>query len=141
MLADATRLPFRTGTFDLIFTGPPWDHLDVLGDAKPELERVLRPDGLMVLLLPYLQDRKKATMVVTDRHWTRSDLTVVPAPRVRRGPRYFSPADDFVRRVIARHNPRRLLDPFCGVGTIPRIASAMGVDAHGCDIDAEAVFA
>ncbi len=141
MLADATRLPFRTGTFDLIFTGPPWDDIEVLGDAKPEMERVLRPDGLMVLLLPYPQDRRKATMVVTDRHWTRSDLTIVPAPRVRRGPTYFSPADDFVRSVVAKFNPSRLLDPFCGVATIPRVARSMGVDAVGCDIDAEAVFA
>lgn len=135
MLADARHLPYRDETFDLVFTAPPWDDLAVVEEAKPELARVLRPGGLLVMLLPALGDRKKATMVVTDRLWSTSDMSVVPAPRVRRGPRYFSETDDFVRKVVARFSPRRLLDPFAGVGTIPRVARSMGVDAYGCDID------
>lgn len=141
MLADATHLPYRTGSFDLVFTAPPWDHLEILEAVRPELARVLCPGGLLVMLLPALGDRTKATMVTTDRLWSASDMQVVPAPRTRRGPRYFSPADDFVRKVVAKFDPRRLLDPFCGSGTIPRVARSMGVDAFGSDIDREAVFA
>lgn len=134
MRADARQLPFRSRTFDTVFCSPPWDNQQVLIDARPELERVLTPKGRMILLLPHMDEPELASLVVTNRDWTDVQSWKVPAPRERVGPRYFSPADDFVAGVLRRFRARRLLDPFCGVGTIPRVARSLRVFAVGCDI-------
>lgn len=134
MRADARCLPFRDRTFDTVFCSPPWDDPQVLVDARPELTRVLTRKGRMIMLLPHMDDRKLASLVVTNRDWTERQSWRVSAPRERLGPRYFSPADDFVAGVLRRFPARRLLDPFAGVHTIPRVARSLGAFAVGCDI-------
>ncbi|MBB5960387.1 23S rRNA G2445 N2-methylase RlmL [Saccharothrix tamanrassetensis] len=78
-LADAGRLPFRTGGIDVVVTNPPWNR-----QVKPsatlaadpdrfwaELTRTLTPTGRAVLLLPdadhHLADAVKAGLTPTDR--------------------------------------------------------------------------
>ena len=45
--ADATRLPFPAGSFDLIFTVAVFEHLLDLPTALDEMHRVLAPGGLV----------------------------------------------------------------------------------------------
>lgn len=137
--ADARCLPWGDRTFDFVFTSPPWDDLDVLTQARPELTRVLTRKGLMALLLPNRAAPAMATLVVTNRDWTERQEFIVEKPSGVVGPRYFSPSDDFVRRVLVKYRPKRLLDPFCGTGTIPRIARTLGIRAEGSDIAPVAV--
>lgn len=117
----------------MIFTAPPWDDLGVLVEARPEMGRVLSRKGLWVLLMPGA-DKDTATLGVMNRDWTQRQSFTVERPNRRVGRRYFSPTEEFVRKVLARYNPRRLLDPFCGSGTIPRVAQTMGIFAVGSDI-------
>jgi hypothetical protein len=117
-----------------VFGSPPWDHLAVVDQALPELRRVLQPEGRLILVLPCPQDRQQAVLTVTDRNLADITTYLIEAPRERRGPRYYSPTDSRVFRILNRYPARRLLDPFCGVGTIPRVARQLGITAVGCDI-------
>lgn len=137
--ADCRQLPFRDGQFDMIFGSPPWDVPGLLGEARPELERVLSKHGIMVFLLPHGEDPRAASMIVTDRTWQHRQSFKVAKPSEKIGPRYHSPAEAFVAGVVSKYRPRRLLDPWCGVGTIPRTARRCGVRAVGCDLDRTAL--
>ena len=56
--ADATRLPFPDGAFDLVVSSAVWEHIDDVDAATREVGRVLRPGGLAVIqiaLFPSLQ--------------------------------------------------------------------------------------
>lgn len=138
--ADALCLPFPAKTFDLVFTAPPWDRLDVFAAALPELRRVVKPKGRMVFVLPHLGERKRlASLVFTNRDQTERQSFAIPYPDRRVGPRYFSLDPNLVRGVLGKHRKGRVLDPFCGVGTIPTEASRLGWRAVGCDIDRQAL--
>lgn len=132
--ADARSLPFAKDTFDLLFFSPPWDNLSVLTEARSELRRVLTRKGRMVMILPHLDSPELASMVLTNRDWTERQSFMVPAPRRVAGPKYFSLDPDFVARVLAKFAPKRVLDPFAGIGTIPSVARRLGISAAGCDI-------
>ena len=133
--SDARHLPYRSGSFDFVFTSPPWDNLGVLEEARPEMERVLSKRGRMALLLPN-EDANLASLVLTNRDWTERQSLACEKPRTIRGYRYYSPSEDFVARVLKLHAPdnARVLDPFCGTGTIPNVAGRMGFFAVGSDI-------
>src|SRR5262245_18332507 len=49
---DAELLPFRSGTFDLIFTSHLLEHLSDLQGALSDMRRTLDEKGVMVLLVP-----------------------------------------------------------------------------------------
>lgn len=134
-VADACALPFPAGSFDLVFCSPPWDDLDVVIRARPELRRVLSRRGQMVMILPNLDDPRLATMAVADRDWSQRSQFVVEKPTTFRGWRYRGMSDGFVAGVLRRSRARRVLDPFCGSGTVVRVARSMGLFAAGCDID------
>ena len=52
-VADARHLPYPTGHFDLIVTEPPFRtaYRQAVNDSLPELHRVIKPDGRMILLI------------------------------------------------------------------------------------------
>jgi SAM-dependent methyltransferase len=53
--ADATRLPFRNGSFDLVFSHSVIEHVSSALDYLRECHRVLRPGGVLYLsTAPYL---------------------------------------------------------------------------------------
>lgn len=51
-MADATRLPFKAGTFDLIMAADVIEHLDNDQAALEELARLLKPGGRFILTVP-----------------------------------------------------------------------------------------
>lgn len=134
LVADACRLPFADASFDLAFLSPPWEDLDVVIRARPELRRVLTRKGQMVMVLPNRDDPRLATLAVADRDWTKRSQYVIEKPNVNRGWLYRSLSDGLVRDVLLRSRARRVLDPFCGSGTVVRVARSMGLFAAGCDI-------
>ena len=52
-LADARKLPFRDGTFDVIITEPPFStrYRQSVMDSLPELCRMIKPNGKIVLFI------------------------------------------------------------------------------------------
>ena len=50
--ADGTRLPFKSGSFDLIFALSALEHFRGLDEPLSEIQRVLRPGGRLVFLSP-----------------------------------------------------------------------------------------
>jgi tRNA G10 N-methylase Trm11 len=139
LIADACALPFADASFDTIITAPPWDDLDVVMRARPELRRVLTRKGQMVMILPNRDDPRLATLAVADRDWTQRSQYAIDKPNVNRGWLYRSLSDGLVRDVLIRSRARRVLDPFMGSGTVPRVARSMGVFAVGCDISPAAI--
>lgn len=137
--ADARRLPFPRASFDLIFTSPPWDNLGILVEAKPEMERVLKSNGSMALVLPNLDSPLLCSLAITNRDWSERRTYAADAPRTVRGPRYFSMADEFVAKVLTLLRPKRVLDPFCGTATVVRVAHSLGIPAWGADLDRDAL--
>lgn len=134
--SDARALPFPDASFDLIFTSPPWDNLGVLTEARPEMRRVLKRKGRMAIVMPHLDDPKLATLVLANRDWTERQSFAIPKPSRRVGPRYFSLDPDLVANVLRRHSGKSVLDPFCGVGTVPDVATELGWHGVGCDLHA-----
>jgi SAM-dependent methyltransferase len=48
--ADATKMPFRAGEFDVVLSFMALHHIPNWRDALGEIQRVLRPDGYLVLV-------------------------------------------------------------------------------------------
>ncbi len=61
VVADAHRLPFRDGSFDIVYSIAVLEHVARPWVAAAEIERVLRPGGHVVLELPFLN-------VIHDEH-------------------------------------------------------------------------
>lgn len=137
--ADARALPFADDSFDFIFASPPWDALDVFEESLKELRRVCSPRGRHAFILPNLDDPEQATLALANAEMTHRMSYICPKPTQVRGNHYFSPDEGFVSRVLKRQARKgaRVLDPFCGTGTIPRVAERMGFPATGCDIDGD----
>lgn len=53
---DGKILPFEDSTFDSIFTSEVFEHVFNLSDILDELRRVLKPDGNMLLTIPFAWD-------------------------------------------------------------------------------------
>jgi len=49
---DLSRLPFRNGTFSLIFSRSVFEHLTQPDEVLAEFHRVLRPNGVCIILTP-----------------------------------------------------------------------------------------
>lgn len=49
---DASRLPFQTNTFSLVFSEYTFEHLVKPWDVLSEIDRVLNPQGSVVILVP-----------------------------------------------------------------------------------------
>lgn len=138
--ADARHLPFPDGTFDLIFGSVPFDHPDLVMEARSEFQRVLTRKGRMAFVLPNLDNGKLATLAFTNRDWSERQQFAIAKPMVDRGWKYGGMAFDLVRNVVARYGSRRILDPFCGTGPVMQVARRMGLFAVGVDIDAVAAY-
>lgn len=52
VLCSATNLPFRTGSFDLVFSSEVLEHIEDRAGAIREMRRVLRGDGYLVSIVP-----------------------------------------------------------------------------------------
>ena len=52
---DLNRLPYPDGTFDTVMCGEVLEHLDSIGKGFSELERVCKPDGIIIISLPVSQ--------------------------------------------------------------------------------------
>lgn len=139
LVADATRLPFADASFDLAFLSPPWDDLDVVMRARPELRRVLTRKGQMVMVLPNLDDPNLATLAVANRDWTERSQYAIAKPNENHGWVYRSLPERLVADVLRRSKAKRVLDPFTGSGTIVHVARRMGIHAVGCDIAPAAI--
>lgn len=50
--ASVQRIPFKDNTFDLVFSRFVLEHLKYPGDAFSELSRVLKPDGILIVIVP-----------------------------------------------------------------------------------------
>jgi SAM-dependent methyltransferase len=50
VLLDGVRLPFRPGAFDLVFVNHVLHHVENLQNLAPELRRVVRPGGHLVVI-------------------------------------------------------------------------------------------
>jgi SAM-dependent methyltransferase len=70
--ADLNRLPFRPGSFDLIFSRSVLEHLEEPGATFKEFSRVLRPGGGLILVTPNKYDYASllARMIPNRMHGT-----------------------------------------------------------------------
>lgn len=63
VIAEATTLPFRDGSFDSVFASEILEHLPNSGDALNEWSRVLKPGGHLIIFTPnvpaWLRNLKK----------------------------------------------------------------------------------
>jgi SAM-dependent methyltransferase len=137
-LGDARELPFKDGYFGLALFSPPWDNLGIVDEAKPEIMRVLKKRGRWAMVLPNTLER--AALVLANRDLTEKVSYGIPKPRDVVGPVYFS-VDEKVVHWVLDQMPwvKRVLDPFCGAGTVIKVARERGLEAYGVDIDPAAV--
>ena len=74
---DVGSLPFADGTFDLYYSGGVVEHFEGGADrALSEARRVLKPDGILLISVPYFSPMRRA-LVLAKREWRR-----VSGPRV-----------------------------------------------------------
>jgi SAM-dependent methyltransferase len=52
VLADATRMPFRSGTFQMIVTSHVLEHIEHDRAALAEFDRILAPGGQAIIMVP-----------------------------------------------------------------------------------------
>jgi ubiquinone/menaquinone biosynthesis C-methylase UbiE len=52
IVSEATRTPFEKDFFDIIISFETWHHLDKFEDFVPEMARILKPSGLLILSVP-----------------------------------------------------------------------------------------
>lgn len=137
---DARNLPFKDGYFGLVFTAPPWDDLGVFFEAEPEIRRVLKKRGRWAVVLPHKTDPELAVVALSNHDRSQAESFAIPRPSRQVGPRYFSLDEEVVHQVLARMPwIRTVIDPFCGAGTIVKVARQRGLEAYGVDNDPEAV--
>lgn len=67
---DVATLPFRDGTFDLYYSGGVVEHFEAGADrALSEARRVLKPDGILLISVPYLSPLRKVLRLVRRDDW------------------------------------------------------------------------
>jgi len=54
IVADAHRLPFKSGSFDCIFSNAVLEHVKLPWEVAWEINRVLKPGGYIAINLPFL---------------------------------------------------------------------------------------
>jgi ubiquinone/menaquinone biosynthesis C-methylase UbiE len=52
VFADINKLPFEDATFDSVLAGDILEHLPSIADGLKELERVCKPDGIIIISFP-----------------------------------------------------------------------------------------
>jgi ubiquinone/menaquinone biosynthesis C-methylase UbiE len=77
--SDATRLPFRPESFDLLFCLSLIEHIEDQKAALSEFSRVLRSDGVLILGYP-LQNVAQGTFEWLNSRWQRARLFVKLSP-------------------------------------------------------------
>jgi SAM-dependent methyltransferase len=63
------RLPFPDGTFDLVLSNQVFEHVEALEATLEDVERVLKPGGLLVALFPTSEVLREAHCGVPFLHW------------------------------------------------------------------------
>ena len=108
--ADAGRLPFRDGTFDLIISMSVIEHLDAPDAVFREFDRVLKPGGTLIVQTPNLFD-----YVSLIAHFTPFSFHRWVVPKV------MSRVEEDVFPTRYRANTRRALaDAMRSGGLVPR---------------------
>lgn len=78
---DVGALPFRSGAFDLYYSGGVVEHFEGGPDgALAEARRVIKDDGILLISVPYFSPMRRALAAVKRDEWRRVD-----APRVDSG--------------------------------------------------------
>ncbi len=54
LLGDAQTLPFKTGSFDVVFCSQVLEHVPEPHKALAEFRRVLQPNGILILTVPHI---------------------------------------------------------------------------------------
>lgn len=130
-VADARHLPFPDNSFDLILTSPPFDAPRIVRKCRREWSRVVKPGGRIALIW-------RDEIEVYDDRWALLGTTHAP-PQTKPGVDYFE-TPEWAVRILLRDDPAEsVLDPFCGTGTIPRVAASLGKRTGGTDINPAAI--
>ena len=86
MVGDVTAMPFADEIFDLVTTSFSLHHWDDVGAAGPELARVLRPGGRVVLydfpFAPFDELAEAAQLTATPRSTVRTGLPFMNCERL-----------------------------------------------------------
>lgn len=69
---DVGALPFKTGTFDVYYSGGVVEHFEGGADrALAEARRVLKPDGVLLISVPYFSPLRRALRFMKRGAWRR----------------------------------------------------------------------
>ena len=83
---DVGALPFKTGAFDVYYSGGVVEHFESGPDrALAEARRVLKPDGVLLISVPYFSPLRRALRFVKRREWRRVASAGVDAGNGARG--------------------------------------------------------
>jgi tRNA G10 N-methylase Trm11 len=127
--ADARSLPFRSGVFDQIVTSPPWNSPRVLHAAIPEMARVLKDDGHMIVM------NRRRTELRDKQGRVRSQGPPMP----QTGPGLTYPSTRPLSAALLIDRGALVLDPFAGVGGVVAGAALAGAYGVGADIEHRAL--
>lgn len=134
VVADARHLPLADGSVDLAITAPPGDDYEperarydrLIDDVVAELKRVVRGRAFVQLVWPHIRpDDGKVGFFNLKEGGVEAEAGF-----------YSSFPPELVRRYVIGHTKPSgvVLDPCCGLGTVPRIAKELGRVGWGCDL-------
>ena len=127
--ADVRRLPFQSGSFDVVFSGSTLDHLDsatAIGEGLVEIARVLRPGGQLILTMdnpanPLIYLRNGPLLALGRKLGIvpyQVGATLVRAPLLRA---VQAAGFEILATRAVQHCPRLLAVPLAGlIGRLPR---------------------
>jgi SAM-dependent methyltransferase len=67
---DGRQIPFEDGTFDVVFSSNVLEHVPHVVEFQKEIHRVLKPDGVVVHVLPSSSWRVWTSMTHLMKYWT-----------------------------------------------------------------------
>lgn len=102
--ADVARLPLRSRVVDTYYSGGVVEHFEAGPDsAIAEANRVLRPDGVLLISVPYFSPLRRALAPFRTQDWARTGHhNVEPAPAGRAFFQYAYTPKEF-KEVLTRH--------------------------------------
>jgi SAM-dependent methyltransferase len=78
---DVASLPFQDGSFDVYYSGGVVEHFEAgAGPALREAWRVLRPNGVLLISVPYISPLRRTVSVVRRRQFRRISRSAIDAP-------------------------------------------------------------
>jgi SAM-dependent methyltransferase len=87
---DVGRLPFRSESFDLYYSGGVVEHFEGGADrALLEARRVLRPAGVLLISVPYYSPLRRVLRFVRRREWKRVTAPKAGDDEIPDGLRFF----------------------------------------------------